>query len=149
MPSLFSDCTRPTWYAFLCSRAGLPDEVHGVPSSRRGGHRARAAFAPQANAALRPLQAAAGSILSYCSARHLASRNISILRISLHLPCEYWGLTCNGTIRHELLIKLKAALWFILIHKAPEVPLGSFANTFFRFWAGNGQDAPCEEHECL
>lgn len=149
MRSLFSDCTGPTWYAFPCSRAGLPDEVHGVPSSRRGDHRVRAAFTPQANAALRPLQAATASVRSYCSAHHLAIRNISILRLSLHLPCEYWGLACNDTTRHELLIKLKAALRYILIHEAPEVPLGSFANTFFRFWAGNEQDAPCKEHECL
>lgn len=48
--------------------------------------------------------------------RQLAVRGIFILRLSHHLPCEYWGLTCSDTIRHELKIKLQS----ILIYKSPE-----------------------------
>lgn len=48
--------------------------------------------------------------------RQLAIRDIFILRLSHYLPCEYWGLTCSDTIRHELKIKLQC----ILIYKAPE-----------------------------
>lgn len=48
--------------------------------------------------------------------RQLAIRGIFIWRLSHHLPCEYWGLTCSDTIRQELKIKLQC----ILIYKAPE-----------------------------
>lgn len=57
-------------------------------------------------------------------ARQWATRDISILRVSLHLSYEHRGLTCIDTIRGEL-IKLKAALRRILTCGAPEVPPGS------------------------
>lgn len=76
-----------------------------------------AAFIPQANLARnRHLQAVTRLIFSYCAGLLTGNYGFN-LRISLHMPCEYWGLTCSDTCRQELLIKWEIKL-YILIHKS-------------------------------
>ena len=48
------------------------------------------------------VQGVTGLFFSYCAGSPTGNY-VFMLRISLHMPYEYWGLTCSDIWRHELL----------------------------------------------